>query len=536
MFPSLVSSCSRLRKLGPAASSPPILTTPSRCTLTALGRVKPLALALAILGVVMLASALLSRFHRSRNLAALDAYRAGLHARGERLTPGELGYPPSPEPGRSIDRLLEAAQLLVTRPTHLDRLALMRPVGPGQAEPAWAATRGPGNTEDAASSYTFPWPTFTAQFESQAATLQEMREATRVLPHGLVADLTNSSPLGLPVVLKTTWWLVGDGLAALHSGELQRAQGNIEALARLAQYSQKDYPIVCQMFRAIFSEQALVLTWEALQAPGWSETHLASLQDHWEAVNFADSAERGVIGSRAEAIVWMDHMRRFNIRERLRHLGSLPPPAGPSVDQILEQVLVNAFWPQNFEADQLLVLQHHQKALDAIRSVDAGRPLRDIEATLQQEETRLEAKTSTLLGRYRHYGSRTSISRISMLAAKSLRRETERRLTVAALALERFRLRHGKSPATLTELVPQFLPAVPPDPLGSRELCYRRGVDGTFLLYPVGEDARVDGGNAANPSGGADTGLWAGKDAVWPRTVGHPWAGAGLESRGSGRP
>ena len=62
-----------------------------------------------------------------------------------------------------------------------------------------------------------------------------------------------------------------------------------------------------------------------------------------------------------------------------------------------------------------------------------------------------------------------------------------------AVALERCRQRRGTYPATLAELVPEFLASVPPDPIDRQPLRYRRLPDtGGFVLYSIGLDGRDD--------------------------------------------
>ena len=62
-----------------------------------------------------------------------------------------------------------------------------------------------------------------------------------------------------------------------------------------------------------------------------------------------------------------------------------------------------------------------------------------------------------------------------------------------AVALERHRRLRKTYPATLTELVPEFLPSVPADPVDRQPLRYRRLPDGGgFDLYSIGLDGRDD--------------------------------------------
>jgi hypothetical protein len=71
----------------------------------------------------------------------------------------------------------------------------------------------------------------------------------------------------------------------------------------------------------------------------------------------------------------------------------------------------------------------------------------------------------------------------------------ERDATLVALALELYHRRHDSWPEHLDELVPDLLPAVPPDRFTGQPLGYRV-VDGRPLLYSVGADGMDDGGEA----------------------------------------
>ena len=69
----------------------------------------------------------------------------------------------------------------------------------------------------------------------------------------------------------------------------------------------------------------------------------------------------------------------------------------------------------------------------------------------------------------------------------------EQRLLLTTVALQSYRVGHGEWPAALTELVPDYLPALPNDPFSNSSLVYRRTVDG-YLLYSLGPNRQDDGG------------------------------------------
>jgi hypothetical protein len=68
------------------------------------------------------------------------------------------------------------------------------------------------------------------------------------------------------------------------------------------------------------------------------------------------------------------------------------------------------------------------------------------------------------------------------------------RCTLVAIALERYRRKHGRWPAILADLRPDFLPNVPLDPFDGQALRYRRDDQGV-IVYSVGEDGKDNGGD-----------------------------------------
>jgi hypothetical protein len=72
-------------------------------------------------------------------------------------------------------------------------------------------------------------------------------------------------------------------------------------------------------------------------------------------------------------------------------------------------------------------------------------------------------------------------------------------------ALERYRLAHGEYPATLEELMPQFIDKIPFDLIGGQPPHYHRTSDGKFLLYSIGWTAKDHGGQSASKM---DEGDW----------------------------
>ena len=72
--------------------------------------------------------------------------------------------------------------------------------------------------------------------------------------------------------------------------------------------------------------------------------------------------------------------------------------------------------------------------------------------------------------------------------------EARNRLAIAAIAVERFRLQHGRVPDSLSELKPDFMSKIPVDPLDGADLRFRRDENGSGVLWSIGFDSKDDGG------------------------------------------
>jgi hypothetical protein len=73
-----------------------------------------------------------------------------------------------------------------------------------------------------------------------------------------------------------------------------------------------------------------------------------------------------------------------------------------------------------------------------------------------------------------------------------------------ALAVERYRLAHGKLPETLESLAPTFLKAVPVDPFDGKPIRFKTLSKG-YVVYSIGKDTKDDGGKEEPESSASAT-------------------------------
>lgn len=92
-----------------------------------------------------------------------------------------------------------------------------------------------------------------------------------------------------------------------------------------------------------------------------------------------------------------------------------------------------------------------------------------------------------------YYLSKMFIEALSNAITNDVKNFAYLRTSIAAIAVERFRLAHGQLPENLDELVPQFISAVPIDPFDGQPLRYHRLAKG-YVIYSIGSDGHDDGG------------------------------------------
>lgn len=92
-----------------------------------------------------------------------------------------------------------------------------------------------------------------------------------------------------------------------------------------------------------------------------------------------------------------------------------------------------------------------------------------------------------------HIQLRNNIPNYSNMLSDELTSISKLRAARTALAVQRYRLKHGELPDLLSSLVPEFLESVPLDPFDGKELRYKKLYSG-FVVYSIDEDLIDDGG------------------------------------------
>jgi hypothetical protein len=137
---------------------------------------KPLRTLIILVTVVLAVPLLWMWSHRSRNQGALAKYKDELRAKGEKLTWTELGYPRPAETNNSLQKMQTAVDKIGPCRTDPGKLGLMSYVGPGRAQPFWAAAQ-PQMAIYYKGSNAPSWVEFERDNESAQGALVEIRAA-----------------------------------------------------------------------------------------------------------------------------------------------------------------------------------------------------------------------------------------------------------------------------------------------------------------------------------------------------------------------
>jgi hypothetical protein len=451
---------------------------------------------------------LLGRNSPSRD--ALLKYKAESQGKGEKLTFDELTKSRSASTNTSYQTITNLGRKLGPPALSPSLITLRRYVAPGSAQVAWtsgsgAETNGPPPQI---------WEQFAIQLSQTEPALAEMRLALKNPPPDAgpwPKTNTWTSRYDFVAIRQTAYWYSAAALSELRQGKREAALQDVEALAGLARMDRDEYTLVAQMIRIAVAGLGLMTTWEALQAPGWTEPQLARLQRGWEQVELADAVEKGLLGERASATeVWrlVRQESGHNVWRNLRLT------SGGASTALNDYVLLPLYKVSSINDDELLHLQLSQECLDAVRLVQQHRPWPEVQQRLALPLTRLK-QLGSWPASFRYRITAITMPNFPKALDIAVQRETERQLTITAIALRRFQLRRGALPKQLDELIPDFLAASPTDPLSGKNLNYRTNGGGGFVLYSVGLDGKDDGGDPV-PAAGNTPGLWEGRDAVWP--------------------
>jgi len=309
-------------------------------------------------------------------------------------------------------------------------------------------------------------------------------------------------------------WLSAATIVDLQAGSNDSAIANLEALGGMVRLNSEDFLLVSQMIRVAVGGLGLATTWELLQRPDLDDAQLQRVAAVWQDVDFLQGLERAFVGERALGNQFWNRIQGSSatqVRSLLNNASSTKQP----LQSILEDfVALPAYRLTSMDDDHLFYLHCMQDNLDAARAMRRGQAWLKSKPGFDNSIAEIQRIAGTPQ-RLKYWVTLIVMPNIAKASDTVVRTETERRMTLTSIALQRYRLRFGKFPENLETLVPRFLVSVPKDCMNGQSLSYHLKSDGNFTLYSVGSNGLDDGGDPSAPPK-TNLSFWSGKDAVWP--------------------
>jgi hypothetical protein len=148
-----------------------------------------------------------------------------------------------------------------------------------------------------------------------------------------------------------------------------------------------------------------------------------------------------------------------------------------------------AIWPAGWvNKDKAAYISTIQRYIDAVKQP------RELPSTLAEIEAARAG--SSVWNKIRNPLSHQAMPATMSAAKRIAATQTILRSLSTACAVERYRMAHGRLPATLEDLVPAFLPSIPTDPLTGKPLCYKPSESSSYLIYGTGWDQTDNAGSS----------------------------------------
>ncbi len=401
----------------------------------------------------------------------LEQTKQRLRAQGYRIALGDFNL------STSEDERRRAAQLGLTSPAVMgypvpgmlrpapalrEPLQLMKAAGKDVALVAWSQKTGPENgQEDIWSQMRDALRTDNEKFE--AARQAAISGPIRFEPIGRGSPSPLMPYLAACRQLETTF--ASETLLALHDGDFAAAWTNLLASTCFVTAYTPEPIEIAHLVRMGCERIAYETLWNALQSHEWTDAQLAELQSRWEHVDFWSGLPDTAAYTRASMAAAMEQDRRqpLSLGMPLKQALMSPRYTLPSLLNYWHQVQYRN--QGSYIDEKALLLEFCDREAGLKKAVQASSWIEMRKYAVVTNVVSLNARSPSpayAMMRLGQIATRTR-GRGQGLLGQAAEAESRRRLMVTALALERYRIRHGKYPGELRALAPEFLKAEPID-------------------------------------------------------------------------
>jgi len=310
-----------------------------------------------------------------------------------------------------------------------------------------------------------------------APLLQEVAQAVRRPGVCWALDYSKGFELSLPhlsAMTNTSKVLQGRAQAELAAGRPENAFQDVQTLVALARAAGSgDFLISLLVEASILNRTSQVIS-DGLDRRSWTDAQLADLSSELFRPDLMALLSNALRLERA--LVFRIDLKKHPevlLLVQSSDTGKLKNPTALRVAATL--------WPEGWlNEDKAAYIGTIQRYIDAVNHPkELPSTLADIEAALAG---------SSVWNKIRSPLSQVTMPALAGPATRIAATQTILRSLATASAVERYRMAHGRLPATLEDLVPSFLPSVSMDPLTGKPLCYKPSETGSFLIYGTGWD------------------------------------------------
>lgn len=296
-------------------------------------------------------------------------------------------------------------------------------------------------------------------------------------------------------------------VARLAAGQKQGAFEDVKLGLRFADLLKDEPLLISQLVRIASLQLAMQPLWEGAVRHEWSETQLVEFQRILGKMDFLVSYGVALRTERAFGNATIDELRTGKIQfSSLGDVGDGTPVTANGVSRFIP-----SGW---YRLNQLTLNRLFQELCMPVIDAEKHRAYTDLAGKIDDVP---ELKRAGMFNLF----ARLLFPAVGKSALKFAHAQTSVDLALVACALERHRLKHGKYPASLDPLVPEFIERIPVDVITGELLKYRLEADGRFGLHSVGwNQLDEDGQPGATKSGnGVDAlhGDWSWQIPVAPQ-------------------
>jgi len=274
-------------------------------------------------------------------------------------------------------------------------------------------------------------------------------------------------------------------------------------LIRLSRVNANEPFLICHLVRISIVSMALSIIDEGIKAHVWTDAQLIDFERILPRDDLPMGLALSLRGERGGFNQVMESLRRNDIPAYQLISNALNPEGSEKKIELtwwqktLWQIGAFHYMAIFAAGDQAFHNHTLQQCIDQLDAVQTS--------GLSSSIGRLLERPSDS-SRYRHLLSSLTLPALRDSFRRTANIQDNVILTLLACALERYRLKNGAYPATLAELVPVYLPALPLDIVTLQPMHYERTAADQFNLWSIGWDNKDDHGRPDSRHG--DDGDW----------------------------